>query len=747
VTADSFAKVLLAAATLLAVHPSIASAQDLRCERGDIELRGLEIVGNQSFTAAELSNVIVTTPSGWARRYFNIPFSPKRCLNRTAFADDRLRLMLYYRRRGFPKVRVDTATMLDGAGGATVRFSITEGPPTQLTSLTITGLDGVRQRAGVLRNLPIASGDRFDRAKIDMAVDSMTRRLRDAGYPGAHVLNAYGTGPRDGTDTSQTVAYDSLTVVTGAFTRIGAVEVSVEPAPKKTQQISDAAVRRLVGIDSGHIYRDRLIVDAQRDLYETDAFAHVAMTLDSAHATSIGTDSVVEPLHVALVENLMHAAQAGLGYGTLDCFRATAELADYNFLGDARRLEMQGRISKIGIGKPLDGASGLCPQARSDPYSTRLNYYLGSTLRQPILLGLRSVPSITAYTSRVSEYNAYVRTTIVGGIASETWTPTRRSTLQLSYTLDYGRTEAQPALFCAVFNLCTISDQQRVQRNQRLGVLSAVFSRDWSDNAVMPTRGGILRLEGRHSSSWVLSDSGLHFNTLLGDISRYISVGGGTVLALRIRGGSVFGSGFIPPQERMYAGGPTTVRGYPQNELGAVTYIAAAYDTVKTESNPVTHDSVTTYQVRNGAYRRAVPVGGNSLLVMNAELRFRSPFLPDLLQFGVFGDAGDVWDRGASAFENFHLKFTPGIQVAALTPVGPARIILGYNPYQRPAGPIYYENSAAAGGQLVCVSPNNNLAINASGQQAEGACTSFTPTQSKSFRSRLTLSLAIGQAF
>lgn len=745
-TADSFAKVFLAAATVLAVSSSSVSAQDLRCERGDIELRGLEFSGNQAFTAAELSNVIVTTPSGWARRYFNIPFSPKRCLNRTEFANDRLRLILFYRRRGFPRVTVDTATALDGAGGATVHFTIAEGTATPLVALSITGIEQAARAGRVLRDLPIKAGDRFDRAKIDMAVDTIARRLRDAGYPGARVDNSYTTHPADGSDSTVLVAYDTMTIRTGAFTRVGAVRVAVEPAPHHTQQISNGAVRRLVGIDSGHIYRERLIVDAQRDLYETDAFAHVSMTLDTTHLTAIGTDSVMAPLDVSLVENLMHAAQAGLGYGTLDCFRATAELADYNFLGDARRLDVQGRISKIGIGKPLDGASGFCPQARSDPYSTRLNYYLGATLRQPVLLGLRTVPSITAYTSRVSEYNAYVRTTIVGGIATVGWTPTRRSTFQLSYTLDYGRTEAQPALFCAVFNLCTINDQQRVQRNQRLGVLSGVFTHDWSDNAVMPTRGGIARFEARHSSSVVLSDSGLHFNTLLGDLSRYISLGGGTVLALRVRGGSVFGNGFIPPQERMYAGGPTTVRGYPQNELGAVTYIAGAYDTVRKEINPVSHDSVTTYEVRNGAYRRAVPVGGNSLVVMNAELRFRSPFLSDLLQFGIFEDAGDVWDRG-SVFENFQLKFTPGVQVAALTPVGPVRVILGYNPYQRPSGPIYFENSAAAGGQLLCVSPNNELSVDASGQQASGQCSAFTPLQSRSFRSRLTLSLAIGQAF
>jgi outer membrane protein insertion porin family/translocation and assembly module TamA len=207
----------------------------------------------------------------------------------------------------------------------------------------------------------------------------------------------------------------------------------------------------------------------------------------------------------------------------------------------------------------------------------------------------------------------------------------------------------------------------------------------------------------------------------------------------------VVGGGFIPPQERMYAGGPTTVRGYQQNELGAVTYIAARYDTVAVIP-PGGTSPITTYQVTGGAYRRAVPVGGNSLVVANAELRFRSPFLSDLLQFAVFGDAGEVWVSGTSLFENFRLKFTPGVQVAALTPVGPIRVILGYNPYRRPNGPIYFENTAASGGQLVCVSPNNTLPV-VDGVQQAGACPQFTPARTQSFRSRLTLSLAIGQAF
>jgi outer membrane protein insertion porin family/translocation and assembly module TamA len=102
----------------------------------------------------------------------------------------------------------------------------------------------------------------------------------------------------------------------------------------------------------------------------------------------------------------------------------------------------------------------------------------------------------------------------------------------------------------------------------------------------------------------------------------------------------------------------------------------------------------------------------------------------------------------------FRLKITPGIQAAALTPVGPVRVIVGYNPYDRLKGPLYYENTASAGGTLPCVTRGNNLLVTPSPtdpmqlEQAPGVClASFQPSRRTSFRSRLTFSLAIGQAF
>ena len=744
-----------ALATLFLIAARTASAQDVTCEQGDLEVRGLKFTGNTAFTSADLAKIIVTTPSAWARRFLHLPFTTRRCLDRNELPKDRARLIVFYRKRGFPDVAVDTAVTSAGAGGVEVEFRIREGRATRLESLVVTGLDSVADPGRFTRGLPIRPGQRFDRVSIEAARDTIARRLRNNGYPRASVTNTFGV------DSLRLAAFDTIVVQPGPFTRIGGVDVEVLPFAGKTQQIPVPVVRRIIGLDSGRVYREEELLNAQRVLYQTEAYQHVSLLPDTASGPADSTITI----KARLAENTTRAARLGAGYGTLDCFRITGELANYNFLHTARRLDLTARVSKIGIGEPLSGLKDVCPQAKNDPFSKKLNYYAGATLRQPVFRGLRILPTITIFSERVSEYNAYLRTTAIGGIASLDWRRFRRTAITLSYSMDLGRTEAQPALFCAVFNICDREDRQRVQQTQRLAVVSAIISRDNSNNVFSPTAGSQWRAEARHASPVTLSDTSLRFSKFVAERSQYWGIPGGAVIAFRVRGGVVFGrsfsnTGFIPPQERLYAGGPTTVRGFSQNELGSAIYIARTYEVVY----PIFPFTDTLFQVPSGdrGFRRAVPVGGNSLLVSNLELRLRSPFLPDVLQWTVFADAGDVWNRGQlGSFQNFSLKITPGIQLTALSPVGPVRVVVGYNPYSRPAGPIYYEVPRVASdvlgadvGSLPCVSPGNTLAVHRPDPnsnilvQSEGRCpATFVPRSNTSFRSRLTFGLAIGQAF
>ncbi len=747
------------ALAFLAAYPGVnnARAQDIECQRGDLEVFRLVFEGNHAFSDADLAKTIVTAPSAWARRYLYLPFTVKHCLDRAELPNDRARLIIFYRRRGYPKVTVDTAVKELAPGAVEVKFTVNEGPPMILRSFVVRGLDSVPERAGMVRGLPVREGGRFDRFAIDAAADTVRQRLHNNGYPRADAVNRFTVND------STLSAFDTLYVSPGPRTKIGAIKINVIPFDSaKGQQIPTRIVRRIMGLDSGELFREDEIIDAQRALYQTEAYQHVSITPDSNADTLI-------TLNTNLAEAQMHAARVGAGYGTLDCFRVTGEFTDYNFLNGARRFDVSTRVSKIGIGKPLAGAPGFCPAAKNDIFSNRLNYYAGATLRQPVFLGLRTVPTITVYTQRVSEYNAYLRTTTVGGVASVIWRGLTRTPVNLAYSMDVGRTEAQPALFCAVFNLCEAAERDRIQRTQQLAVLSLAVTRDNSNNLLSPTRGSIVRLEARNSSPVILSNRDLQFNKLVGDGSRYISAGGGNVLAFRIRGGSVFGrnvasaTAFIPPQERLYAGGPTTVRGFSQNELGSLIYIARDTLTRFLSTDPTTglpDTVVLSPQTDTIGFKRIVPVGGNSLLVGNVELRLRSPFLPELLQFTIFTDAGEVWNRGTPQVSSVKLKVTPGIQVTAFSPVGPVRVAIGYNPYQRPRGPLYFEGTKYGGAPLLCVSPNNDLPthfnqldptsplVTVTQEVPNNGCpATYQPPTLSGLRSRLTFSFAIGQAF
>lgn len=745
--------IVIGSALIATTFAKPASAQEVNCDAGDQEVRKLSFSGNTAFSDTELAKIIVTTASPFARTVLHLPLTARRCLDRIELPKDRARLVIFYRRRGFPDATVDTVIRASG-GGVEVGFQIHEGLPTKLQSLVIEGLDSVPNKSAILDRLPIRAGQRFDRINLEAARDSISRRLSNSGYPRAEVNNIFEI------DEDMRLAFDTITVVPGPFTRIGKVDVQVVNFENKPRQVPDKIVHKIIGLDSGRVYREDELLDAQRTLYRTELYQHVSLVPDTA--TSL-TDSVID-IKALLAENTTRSARLGAGYGTLDCFRLTGEMSNYNFLRQARRLDLTTRLSKIGRGDPLGGLDGLCPQARRDPFSTKLNYYVGATLRQPLYSGLRFLPTITVFSERISEYNAYLRTTTIGGVASVEWRRWRTVPVNFAYSLDLGRTEAQPALFCAVFNVCDREDRRRIQQTQRLAVVSAVFSQDRTNSFVSPSRGYQWRVEARHASTYIGSDSALQFNKLVAERSHYWGIPNGAVIAFRVRGGAVFGrsfgttTGFIPPQERLYAGGPTSVRGFSQNELGSAIYIANSYKLLPPDSTGLP-DSVFRVNAADG-FRRAVPVGGNSLIVGNLELRMPSPFLSDFLQWTLFTDAGDVWNRGRQgSFQNFSIKVTPGLQLTAFSPVGPVRFVMGYNPYRRPAGPIYYEVPSSTpfddfgtpAGSLPCVSPNNELAVHLSDQglkQNEGRCPSgFTPPSNNRFLSKLTFSLAIGQAF
>ncbi len=741
-------------ALLLALTPPLG-AQETRCDQGDTEVRRLSFAGNEAFNDATLAVGIVTTPSTWMRRALRI-VGGKRCLDRAEFPVDVARLRLWYRNHGFLDATVDTIVTDLRTNVIAVRFQIREGEPVRIDSLIVTGLEAVPERAQIERDLPSRVGGRFDRYAMTATRDTLARRLRDTGYPDAAAFRAYDL--RD--DTKR--ATMRFSVEPGLRRRIGAVTITRHGRDGAAPEVPESAVQRLTGLEVGALYSERLLERAKRTLYQSEAFAQVDVTPVSAPGDSILTVSV------DLTEGYLRSARLGGGWGTLDCFRATGEYTDHNLLRSATRLELRGRISKIGVGQPLDGTEALCTRyvVRDTLFSKSVNYYGSATFSRASLVRASFVPTLTLYSELRSEFSAYLRKTPIGASIGLTRALPRR-TLSFGYSLEYGSTEAQAALFCAVFNACVQEDREALKASRFLAVLSAASSYERTDNPLDPTRGIAGRAEVRYASKYVGADPKLEFSRFNLDGSSYIPLGQEVVLATRLRFGAVLGptfsftetDRFVPAQERLFAGGGTTVRGFRQNELGPAVYIPSAYDTVYvTGAGPVIDPGETVYfQAPDSVGQRLVPTGGNALVVANVELRFVSPFLSDLLRWTVFADVGEVWNRGADArllrFRN--LKVTPGIGVRLRTPIGYLRADVAYNNYPRTSGAAYFDTplTSSGGGELYCVSPTNTLpiALDAGGRllQAEGDCPgTYLPRPTRGgFLRRLTPTIAIGHAF
>jgi outer membrane protein assembly factor BamA len=750
---------LLLAVLLLAVAARPSRAQDLSCNAGDVEVMRLTFQGNRAFAKGLLEDGIATEPSSFLRRRIGI-FGARRCLDHQAFALDRVRLIVFYRNHGYASVTVDTIVTPMGKGKIGVRFSIHEGEPTIVDSLTITGLDSVPERAAIVKGLPAREGKPFDKYADDTTRELITQRLHNGGYPDAEVFI------ESSTQTASRLASVTFAVTTGARMHLGPLIVKVEPRPKAKRVVKDAAIRQVASLNDGDLYSQRELERAKQALYQTQAFSKVNINPDTLRVKG---DTII-PVTADLTEGYMHETRAGVGYGTLDCFRATTDYTDYSVSGGATRLDLHGRISKIGVGAPFDGLGPLCHTAETDLYAKPLNYFTGATLSRPaIFKGI--LPSFSLYSELRSEFDAYLRTTPVGGNVTFS-RPRGLVTESFAYSVEYGRTQAQPALLCAVFNACDSGDQSSVEQFQRLAVASFSIERNGSDNPVNPTRGSVLRLEFRTAGAYTGSGSALHFNKILADGSIYIPASRDVVLAARVRLGAVLGSNFgfsssatfIPQQERLFAGGQTTVRGYQQNELGPAVYIPVRFDTLLANGDTA-HSLVAgqTYNFRtsnNVGSQRTVPTGGNALAVGMLEARIRSPFLPTLLEWALFVDGGAVWNVGkpdeSVGFNS--LRWTPGFGVRVHTGFGALRVDIAYNPYQQPLGAAYYDSpiivsNKPIGGALYCVSPNNSLpvtvaATNAVPQQATGTCPgTFQPPLQSAWYRRFAFVLTLGEAF
>lgn len=174
------------------------------------------------------------------------------------------------------------------------------------------------------------------------------------------------------------------------------------------------------------------------------------------------------------------------------------------------------------------------------------------------------------------------------------------------------------------------------------GSISLALIGDTRDNFINPSRGIFWSVSTEFSRKWMASD--VNFNKIYGQAFLYLPLGGGMIFATGLRMGAVPGENpLLIIEDRFVAGGPNSVRGFRLNSLG-----------------PKTEDGE--------------PLGGQAVVVFNAELRFP---IHKSLHGGIFYDTGNtfVLTREMTLKD---LRHSAGLGLRFMLPFGPIRLDWAY---------------------------------------------------------------------
>ncbi len=367
------------------------------------------------------------------------------------------------------------------------------------------------------------------------------------------------------------------------------------------KRVDPEFVRRRLLVHQGERFDPAKIEKARQDLAQIGVFGTVR-----ARAAEKVDASGQLPLSFDFTERPRHAVGATAAYSTDLGASVGLTFQHRNLFGQAEQLNLGAAVTQLG------GSA-----------SRGIGYNATASLLKPDVL--RRNQSVQVNLQAVKEnLDAYDRTAVLGGFTvsrkySDIWT--------VSVGL-----QAQQSLIT----------QEGTQRSYTLAALpiGLRFDSTGTEGLFEPTHG--IKASATATPTHELSGLGSTFTILQGQASTYVNLAapGRSVLAVRGLVGSVQGASTfqLPPDQRFYAGGGGTVRGYKYQSIGP-------------------------------KFRDNRPTGGTALAAGTVEFRQR---FGESFGAAVFVDAGQV-DASSAPFGG-NLRAGAGVGARYYTPIGPIRL-------------------------------------------------------------------------
>ncbi len=467
-----------------------------------------------------------------------------------------------------------------------VAVTVTPGPQFHLGRITLQG----KLPAGLRQHFALHTGQKAIAAAVVDAQAKLLTALRDSGYAMASAPLPQAVEQ----DASHTIDV-TLRVDTGPRVALGPITFS------GLARVRPGYVRRELNLRQGDLYRANQIQAAREHLAALPVFKSVTIT----PAATPGPDGQL-PLDIAFVEALRHVVALNGSYSTDLGADLGLSWTDRNVLGAGQRLTVSAAITELG------GSDAVAPG-----YDVEAHYVVPDWLRQGQSLSFDAI-GVHQY---LDTYN--------------------RTALTLDAILSR-RVSPDTVLSAGVSGTQEQVTQEGITSNYSFIGLPLGVTYDTTNNLLEPTRG----VRANATLTPTYSYGGVHGSAPyvqgMGTAATYLDLGkpGRRILALRATLGAIEGATplSLPPDQRLYAGGSDTIRGYA-------------------------------YQYASPQFPNGIPLGGTALDAATMELRQR---LGAHYGIAAFIDAGQVGTTG--------LPFTGTILAGAglgaryYTPFGPIRL-------------------------------------------------------------------------
>jgi outer membrane protein insertion porin family len=427
------------------------------------------------------------------------------------------------------------------------------------------------------------------------------------------------------------------------------------------QRISESTIRRELEIRTGEALGDERVRQSQRKLAALGLFRRVTIA-ELQHGQEKQSDVLV---------TVEEAPTMTIGYGGGVEFqkvetnefapRGFFEIGRRNLWGKNRSVNLFSRVSFRRRDATTAGDGATPPVAIT---MTNLEYRVIGSYREPRVLNSRSDLQVAGVFEQGSRTSFRFRRRMVrfdvGQRLANGWSVLGQYSFERNEIFDDRINAVDRPLIDRLFP------------QVRLSILSALAVRDRRDDALDPSRGTLVSLSGDLALRQIGSEIG--FAKVFGQAflyrqlptQRHIVLAAGARLGLATGfrrtvavtdsvGGAAFDTNGqpvyvtvrdLPANERFFAGGDTTVRGFQVDRLG----------------RPDTFD------------RDGTPKGGHAEVVLNGEVRMAA-----WRDVGVaaFMDVGNVFSRVTDVSLG-HLRVAAGFGIRYKSPIGPLRVDLGY---------------------------------------------------------------------